>query len=558
MALSSKPSIGNREVESVGLRRCRRMVTTVGYQGVPGAYSEAASIEAFAAAGIASIDARGFNTFEDVFVALSSGEIEYGAVPVENTLGGSIHGNYDLLLRFHGCVHILGEYTLRVRHTLLALPGVKMSDIKKAMSHPQALAQTENYLRNAKITPVAAYDTAGSAKHVKEEGLRDTAAIASMHAASVHGLEVLDYGIEDDTNNFTRFLILSRLPCDMAARPTAPAKTSIVFTPHLNEAGALFKALSCFAMRDINLSKIESRPHRPDALGAGAPGDGRPAKRARAAEGLSPTASFQYTFYVDLLVNSSEERAQHALRHLREMCSNVSVLGCYPLAGVLLSEPPPPVPAAAPAHVTNPATARASRLRVAIVGFGTFGQFLARRWVQRGHEVYAHSRTDYSGSAAAMGVMWVADVDGIAQAKPDVLVVSTSILSFEKVLRSLPAAVVANALVVDVLSVKAHAKQAMMEALPPTADILCTHPMFGPDSGRHGWHGLPCVYDQVRITDYHRAARALGLFEDEGGTGPREKPRWRTPPPPSTFPHALLFFLSRKVTLPGPLPNPKP
>jgi prephenate dehydratase len=167
------------------------MVTRVGYQGVPGAYSEAASIEAFASAGVASIDAKGFHTFEDVFVALSAGEIDYGAVPVENTLGGSIHGNYDLLLRFHGCVHILGEYTLRVRHTLLALPGVQMSDIRKAMSHPQALAQTENYLRNAKITPVAGYDTAGSAKHVKEEGLRDTAAIASMHAASVHGLEVI-------------------------------------------------------------------------------------------------------------------------------------------------------------------------------------------------------------------------------------------------------------------------------------------------------------------------------------------------------------------------------
>lgn len=327
---------------------------------------------------------------------------------------------------------------------------------------------------------------------------------------------MLDYGIEDDSNNFTRFLILSRSACDMAARPTAPAKTSIVFTPHLNEAGALFKALSCFAVRDINLSKIESRPHRPDALGAGAPGaeDGRAAKRPRAVEGSAPTASFQYTFYVDLLVNSSEERAQNALQHLREMCSNVSVLGCYPLAGVLLSEPSAPV--GAPARVSIPVAPRASRLRVAIVGFGTFGQFLARRWVQRGHEVYAHSRTDYSVSAAAMGVTWLPEVDGIAQAHPDVIVVSTSILSFESVLRSLPPTVVAGALVVDVLSVKAHAKQTMLAALPPTADILCTHPMFGPDSGKHGWHQLPCVYDQVRITDYHRAARALGLFEDEG------------------------------------------
>ena len=156
---------------------------TVGFQGVPGAYSESASIEAFAAAGVDEIQARGFHTFEDVFVALSKGAIDYAVLPVENTLGGSIHVNYDLLLRFHGAVHILGEYTLRVRHTLLALPGVQLNDIKKAMSHPQALAQTESYLRTAGIAPLVGYDTAGSAELVVQQGLRDTAAIASIHAA---------------------------------------------------------------------------------------------------------------------------------------------------------------------------------------------------------------------------------------------------------------------------------------------------------------------------------------------------------------------------------------
>ena len=208
------------------------------YQGEPGAYSEACAADIFAAAG-RKVELVGLSSFDEVFASLAEGKVEYAAVPVENTLGGSIHVNYDLLLRYHGQVHILGEHVHRVRHTLLALPGVRKEDIKKAMSHPQALAQTDNYLRNAGITPVAAYDTAGSAKIVREQGLRDTAAIASARAADVHGLVVLDSGIEDDSNNFTRFLLLGR------ARPVLPegcvAKTSVVFVPHSNEAGALFK-----------------------------------------------------------------------------------------------------------------------------------------------------------------------------------------------------------------------------------------------------------------------------------------------------------------------------
>ena len=165
------------------------MTVVVGYQGEPGAYSEAAAREVFGNAG-RQIEAKGYSSFEDVFGALVAGETEYAAVPIENTLGGSIHVNYDLLLRYHGQLHILGEHSFRVRHTLMALPGVSKSDIKEAMSHPQALAQTDGYLRAAKIKPVPAYDTAGSAKLIAEKGLRDTAAIASSRAAEVHGLEV--------------------------------------------------------------------------------------------------------------------------------------------------------------------------------------------------------------------------------------------------------------------------------------------------------------------------------------------------------------------------------
>ena len=208
------------------------MALSVGYQGEPGAYSEAGAHEAFGAVG-KSIVAHGYSSFEEVFTALVEGKTEYAAVPIENTLGGSIHVNYDLLLRHHGQLHILGEHSFRVRHALLALPGVKKSDIRQAISHPQALAQTDGYLRNARIKPVPSYDTAGSAKMIKEQGLRDTAAVASTRAAEVHGLEVLDFGIEDDSNNYTRFLLLGRVRCDIPEG--MPTKTSVVFVPRTNE-----------------------------------------------------------------------------------------------------------------------------------------------------------------------------------------------------------------------------------------------------------------------------------------------------------------------------------
>ena len=523
------------------------MPVRVGYQGEPGAYSEGATYEAFQPTGVA-VNAVGYQSFDEVFSALCSGEVEYIAVPVENTLGGSIHVNYDLMLRHHGKVHILGEHSFRVRHTLLALPGVKKQDIKKAMSHPQALAQTERYLKDAGIQPSPAYDTAGSAKLVREQGLRDTAAIASARAAEVHGLEVLDYGIEDDTNNFTRFLILGRRPCILP--DDCDAKTSIVFVPKRNEVGVLHKALSCFASRDIDLSKIESRPFRPGDIELGGhheatdsvlsprptppaakrprlAGSGSAADAGSAAAGASsaarapaePTklAQFEYAFYVDVLSEKGAPACRNALRHLEELTRFVKVLGTYPKEALLLplaSNAALTVEASVP-HAHGPPLV--SPLRIAIIGFGTFGQFLAKRWVRRGHSVLAQSRTDYSALAASLGVTYVASAAELASAfEIDVVVVATSILSFEKVLQSLPPALLRGKLVVDVLSVKSYAKQTLLAHTPQEADIVCLHPMFGPESGKNSWHGLPLVFEQVRVADFHRAARFLALFEDEG------------------------------------------
>ena len=156
-------------------------------------------------------------------------------------------------------MHIIAEHDLRVEHALLALPGVKLQDIKKVMSHPQALAQCDNYIRAWGVDQEAQYDTAGSAKIIKERNLRDCAAIASELAGTTYGLEVLAKNIEDDDNNFTKFFLLSRQPVSSLISPNTPAKTSIVFILP-NESGALYKALACFSLRDVDFCKIESRP----------------------------------------------------------------------------------------------------------------------------------------------------------------------------------------------------------------------------------------------------------------------------------------------------------
>jgi prephenate dehydratase len=263
----------------------------VAFQGESGAYSEQAVYEYFG-----STETKSCESFEAVFVAVTSGVCESALVPIENSLAGSIHQNYDLLLRYN--LFITGEHLLRVRHCLIAVPGVQLSDIKKAISHPQALGQCMNYLREHGIKPEAVYDTAGSVKMLKESGAHDTAAIASHRAAELYGMQILEEGIEDNAENYTRFLAIAREPI----RPEGESKTSIVFTLK-NQPGALFKALSVFALRDIDLSKIESRPL------AGKP--------------------WEYLFYIDFIGDEHDAHVAKALDHLGEYATMLRVLGSY-------------------------------------------------------------------------------------------------------------------------------------------------------------------------------------------------------------------------------------
>ena len=219
------------------------------YQGEPGAYSEAAAL----LYGGADVETLPCKSFDDVFEAVERKRATHGVVPLENSIGGTIHRNYDLLLEHD--LPITGEVELDVVHCLQALPGTKISDIRVVYSHPQALAQCERYLKGLGVTVEAIYDTAGGAKLVAEQKLTTAAALASRRAATVFGLEVLQEAVQDYEYNITRFAIIGGAPS-----PDAD-KTTIVFalpsTP-----GALFKALSVFALRDINLTKLESRPLR--------------------------------------------------------------------------------------------------------------------------------------------------------------------------------------------------------------------------------------------------------------------------------------------------------
>lgn len=243
-------------------------------------------------------DPRAYLTFDEVFDAVASGAVGLGVVPIENSIGGSIHRNYDLLVERE--LSIVGEVHLPVVHHLLALPGVELGEVRRVLSHPQALAQCARFLRSLEgVEAIATYDTAGSAKMVRDDQRRDTAAIASGRAGALFGLEALRSGIQDFDDNITRFLAIGRQRVPLGT----PDKTSLVFTLR-SEPGALFKALSVFALRGIDLSKLESRPV-----------PGRP---------------WEYLFYADVAAAREDLSCARAMVHLAEFAASLRTLGSYP------------------------------------------------------------------------------------------------------------------------------------------------------------------------------------------------------------------------------------
>ncbi|MGD0617887.1 MAG: prephenate dehydratase [Bryobacteraceae bacterium] len=279
---------------------------TAAFQGELGAFSQEAVRQLLGdRASVAP-----FQRFDEVFRALTDKNVDTAVIPIENTLAGSVHENYDHLLEYD--VRIVGETNVRIVHNLIAPPGVRLRDIRRVFSHPVALNQClDFFVKNPQIERVPYYDTAGSVKMIVGDKLSDAAAIASSIAASIYGGNILRRSIEDDRRNYTRFFLLRRTKeaerqAKAARRARAGGgrwKTSIVFTTR-NTPGALFRAISALALRDLNLTKIESRPLR-----------GKP---------------WEYLFYVDFLGRDDEEPARNALGHLRELADFLRVLGSYP------------------------------------------------------------------------------------------------------------------------------------------------------------------------------------------------------------------------------------
>jgi len=274
----------------------------IAFQGERGAFSEEAARRLLGD----RVEVLPCPRFEDMFRAVKEGRAAGAVVPIENTLAGSVHENYDHLVNFE--FPIVAETNVRIVHNLIAPKSVPFSKIRRVFSHPVAINQCLNFFtRHPNIERVPFYDTAGSVKMLVEEGLTDAGAIASEVAAGIYGANILRRSVEDDLRNFTRFFLLRT--ADFArrnpVRPPASAiwKTSLAFSLR-NVPGSLFRAMSALALRDLNLVKIESRPLR-----------GKP---------------WEYLFYVDFLGRVNDPNVQNALNHLAEVADFFRILGCYP------------------------------------------------------------------------------------------------------------------------------------------------------------------------------------------------------------------------------------
>lgn len=265
----------------------------VAFQGELGAFSQRAAVRIFGA----RIEPVPCVTFDDVFEQVIRKRADLGVIPIENSLAGSIHQNFDLLARHP--LEAIAETFVQIEHNLIVLPASSFGRIRKIYSHPVALAQCRRFLRRLrKIEEISFYDTAGSVKHIKEHDLREAAAIASADAAKIYAMKIVRRRIEDNPENYTRFLALAR----KGMFRHGGTKTTIVFGLR-NVPGALFKALSVFALRNIDLTKIESRPIH-----------GKP---------------WEYLFYLDLQSDLRSRECRNALRHLQEMTLYFKVLGSY-------------------------------------------------------------------------------------------------------------------------------------------------------------------------------------------------------------------------------------
>jgi len=270
-------------------------VLRIAFQGELGAYSEMAVYSFFGE----SVEVKLCKSFDEVFESVKTGTVDYGVVPIENSIEGSVNRTYDLFLEYD--LKVCGEIIIRISHCLIAHKGTKIDQIKTVYSHPQALAQCRKFLEQHKLRAISTFDTAGSVKMIKEEKLTDAAAIASERAAKIYNMTILEKEIEDIKNNSTRFFVLDKRDSPYSGMD----KTSIIFAAK-SVPGALYKILKEFANRNINLTKIESRPTK--------------------------STPWEYHFYLDFEGHRTETKCQQALESISDKTVFVKILGSYKAA----------------------------------------------------------------------------------------------------------------------------------------------------------------------------------------------------------------------------------
>ncbi|MCW4015557.1 MAG: prephenate dehydratase [Candidatus Bathyarchaeota archaeon] len=267
----------------------------VAFQGELGAYSERAVYSFFGQ----SAEVKPCESFDDVFENVKNGNINYGVVPIENSVEGSVNRTYDLFLEYD--LKVCGEIIIKVSHCLIAHKGTRINQIKTVYSHPQALAQCRKFLEQHKLKAISTFDTAGSVKMIKEENLMDAAAIASERAAQIYDMPILAREIQDTKNNSTRFFVLDKQDSPYSGED----KTSIIFATK-SIPGALYKILGEFADRNINLTKIESRPTK--------------------------QTPWEYHFYLDFEGHRTDKQCQEALESIKDKTVFTKILGSYKAA----------------------------------------------------------------------------------------------------------------------------------------------------------------------------------------------------------------------------------
>ena len=462
----------------------------IAYQGIPGSYSIQALDYYFNGILHSNVSKP---DFESVFSSLFTGKCQYGIVPIENTLGGSIICNYDLLEKYS--VKIVDEISFNIRHCLCCKESDDINSIDKIISHPQALQQCKNNIKNINCHTELYSNTATSAKYVADSS-DNIACISSYKAAKLYNLKILNDNFADQPEkNITRFIVITSKTNNNAIKTNVKntveyTKTSIIIALK-DGVGALSDILDCFRVHKCNLTKLESRPN------------------------LNKSNPFDYLFYIDFLrdINLSVIDSSNIDTILQNKVSYVKYLGNYEYCDKIhyMENHNTKV---VEVLVEEEEEEEDSKLSIGIIGFGTFGQFLAHKFKQK-HKVLTTSRTDYSEKCKSLGIEYYRDYDTFFSQKIDVLVISVSIIAFDKVLKGIVNYLKGkNILVVDVLSVKVYPKTIMLDYIPESCDIIAAHPMFGPKSSPSlNWTNNNLVYEPVRCNTKNRVSRFIKIFK---------------------------------------------